>query len=217
MEFSTPEVVEQSLDYLKKMPIPECPGCKRGIRMCYNTPCMGTVDDIERLINAGYAKNLMLDWWVGVETQIKHTKSGKNLKPDNEFTEDVPYLVPAIVGRQGKQAPWNKKGRCNLLVDDQCSVHVIKPVQGKASCCKVEPETIIVEGEEQYIDERIKILHTWNTQRGKDLIIRWKQEVDFKLDDDETEGFSLPTNPLDMLMSMFDMLVGPQVPEHLKD
>ncbi len=217
MELSTPEVVQQSIDYLNEMPVPECPGCKSGIRMCYNTPCMGTVDEIERLMNAGYSKNLMLDWWVGNSTADRLMKNGAKGKPDNEFEEDVPYLVPAIVDGGGKKAPWNKKGRCNLLVDDKCSIHAMKPIQGRAACCKVEYKTTIIDGEEMYIDERIKILHTWNTQKGKDLIARWKEEVNFKLEKGEVEEFTLPTTPMDMLTALFDMLLGPEIPEHLKD
>jgi hypothetical protein len=136
--------------------------------MCYHTPCIGTVDDIEKIIDAGYANNLMLDWWCG------------GTKDSNPFEEDVMYLIPAIVGSEGKQAKFARTGKCSLLIDNKCSLHDkgLKPIQGRLACCKIE-RVFIEHGEEQDLDERIPVLHTWNTQRGLDLIERWKREVGF--------------------------------------
>lgn len=162
--FSTKEQCQTSIDFLSQLKPVTCTGCQRGVSMCNHTPCLGTVDDIERLIDAGYAKNLMLDFY--------YSGSG-------DFDEDVAYLCPAIIGMEGKQAPFARHGTCNLLVNGMCSIHHIKPIQGKLACCKIERyyEATFPAKE---VDERIPVLHTWNTQRGKDLIARWAMEVNYQ-------------------------------------
>lgn len=217
MEFTSQEKVQESVNYLNNIPVPECPGCKKGILMCYNTPCMGTVDDIERLMNAGYAKNLMLDWWGG--TGHFEGEPGSPIRAakrkQNEFEEDVPYLVPATVGNGGKKTPLNKRGKCNLLVDDKCSVHHIKPILGRNACCKIDGDMEIIDGVEILKDERIDVLRTWNTQRGKDLIARWKEEVGY--DEEQGEGLDVPTDLMGMMKAMLDFLTPPEIPDYLKD
>lgn len=224
MPYTDQQVVDTCNQFLSTLEQPAC-SCNAGVRMCKHTPCIGTVDDIEKLINAGYAKNLMLDWWVGEDSGInqikkilgsdepqeetppqlfkrKVKKSGK----DNPFTEDVPYLVPAVVGSEGKKAKFVKTGSCNLLVDNKCSVHHLdlKPVQGRIACCKINRVFIDENGKQQDLDERVPILHTWNTQKGKDLIERWKKEVGFNEDDDESAP--LPQTAGDLLEALFDIL-----------
>lgn len=132
---------------------------------------MGTVDDLERLMDAGYSKNLMLDYWKGTPAS-----PGNDWNP---FEFDVPYLVPAIKGMEGQKAPFARSGTCNLLVDNKCSIHSIKPVQGRTACCKVNRVYKDKEGKDQDLDERIPILHTWNTERGRELIQKWKKEINF--------------------------------------
>jgi hypothetical protein len=212
--FTSDHQVLEAYEFFKSMQKPACPDCARGIRMCYHTPCQGTVEDIERLIDAGYAKNLMLDWWVGEDN--KAVSIGKSFgvseeelksvrKKDNPFTEDVMYLIPAIVGIEGKQAPFIRSGKCNLLVDNKCSLHDkgLKPTQGQYACCKTQRMSIDKDGKEYNIDERIFILHTWNTQRGKDLIERWKKEVNF---DSNQAKPKLPETPIDMIEALLDVM-----------
>lgn len=209
MEFSAEEQIKKSERFLESMVKPECNGCKRGIRMCHTTPCVGTVEDMERIMDAGYSKNLMLDWWVGVDSAEKSLKSSLNKdkidmsfeRRTNPFKEDVSYLVPAIVDYQGKKAPFSRTGTCVLLVDDKCSIHSIKPTQGSMACCQISRVYLDEKGEEKELDERLPILHTWNSQRGKDLIERWKKEVSF--DNSINDGADVPTTLMDMLETLF--------------
>lgn len=211
MPFTSQEVVIKSEEFLKNLSQPECPGCKRGVRMCHHTPCVGTVDDIEKIINAGYAKNLMLDWWMGAGSGSKAIQKALGVKPEdvevekhkqsrseNPFEEDVQYLVPATKGKEGGKAAMIRSGSCNLLVNEQCTLHSLdlKPIQGRLACCSHHNE--FTDGTD--VDERIYVMHTWNTQRGKDLIERWKKEVNFNEDPDP----ELPKNGLDI----FEMLLG---------
>jgi hypothetical protein len=184
---TSPEVVQKSADFLKSLESPACGGCKSGIKMCHHIPCMGTVEDMEKLMDYGYADKLMLDYWVGEnsvkESMSKSLGSNPNDEPSkwNPFTEDIMYLVPAIKGLEGKAAPFARGGTCTLLVDNKCSVHHLdlKPVQGRFACCKQSRVFLDETGKKHDVDERINILHTWNTQKGLDLIERWKKEVNF--------------------------------------
>ena len=215
MSLSSDEQVQNSYDFLNSMEKPACPTCVRGVRMCYHTPCIGTVEDMEKLIDAGYARNLMLDWWVGEDHKAesisksfglsKPTRQSKPKKGDNPFTEDVSYLLPAIVGLEAQQAPFTRSGKCNLLVDNKCSLHDkgLKPTQGQYACCTRNRVFLDSEGNEQDIDERILILHTWNTQRGKDLIERWKKEVGLV----EEKEHGLPDNPVAMFEALLNVMI----------
>lgn len=209
MPFTTPEQVQKSVDFLASVQKPACPNCSYGIRMCHHTPCLGTVEDIERLMDAGYSKNLMLDWWIGADkadnTAKKFTSNPSSSERiagrNNPFNEDVPYLVPAIKGREGDSAPFARTGSCTMLINNQCSLHDIglKPTQGQYACCKVDRVYKDAQGDQLELDERIPILHTWNTQRGKDLIERWKREVNFNGKDECT--------PPENLFDLFDLLL----------
>lgn len=226
MPFTDQAVVETCTKFIDGLEKPACE-CNAGVRMCKHTPCIGTVDDIEKLINAGYARNLMLDWWVGEDSGVRamdkifnpeKTESpqlfkrkikppGQKLHKENPFTEDLPYLVPAIQGRGGMKSPFVKTGVCNLLVNNRCSIHHLdlKPVQGRLSCCKVNRVFLDENGKQQDLDERIPILHTWNTQRGKDLIERWKKEVGFVEGENDDEA-PIPKTTGDLIDALLGLL-----------
>lgn len=207
--FSSEEQIQKSKDFLNQLEKPSCNGCARGVSMCYTMPCMGTVEDIEKIMDAGFSKNLMLDGWASTETKDKAAEkvAGKPIKMnlnENPFNENISYLVPAIVGLEGKKAPFTRHGQCNLLVDNLCSLHEkgIKPVQGKTACCSIDNMYFDHNGRQKDIDTRIPILTTWNTQKGVDLIERWKKEVGFE-GNDEFSG--LPTSVHDILSSMVEL------------
>lgn len=185
--FSTEEQVKESYQNLANSKIYVCTGCNKGVIMCHHMPCMGTVEDIERLIDAGYANKLMLDWWSGVRSE------GSN----NPFLDDIPYLVPAIEGLEGQKAPFIRQGKCNLLVDSLCSLHDkgLKPIQGRIACCNDTSSRT------EDFDDRWDILHTWNTQKGRDLIERWKIEVGFTGDD----SMNIPRNDLELMASFIEL------------
>lgn len=173
MPLSSDEQIQKGMEYLNSVDTPVCTGCKNGVKMCHHVPCLGTVDDIEKIMDAGLSGSLMLDYWVGKPSYMDEDRS-------NPFEEDIMYLVPAIKGKEGQKAPFARHGTCTLLMNNMCSIHDLnlKPVQGRMACCKIE-RVYEEDGQKRDLDERIPILHTWNTQRGYDLIERWKKEVNF--------------------------------------
>ncbi len=99
--------------------------CITCVSNCKCTPGWPMPDEARKLIDAGYADRLMLDWW--------------------QDYPDVYLLCPAAEGCEGDRAPegpdgfmtifspWTK-GRCALLRDGRCEVHdVAKPYECRIS------------------------------------------------------------------------------------
>lgn len=95
--------------------------CKTCVKMCEHRPCWGTPEEIKKIIDAGYGSRLMMDYWVGV----------------GEEDTDVPS--PAIVGYEGRRAPFIPQGRCTFLnAENLCELHDkgLKPLEGRVADCK---------------------------------------------------------------------------------
>lgn len=83
----------------------EC-SCERCQEMCTNTPCLGTPEDIFRLVCEGYLDRLAVTIW-GAATHIG---------------------IPPIPMIQIRSEPC---GACPLLEAGRCTVHAIKPTEGR--------------------------------------------------------------------------------------
>ena len=168
----------------------ECTGCQAGIRMCYNRPCMGTPEEFNKIIDAGFANNLHLDYYVRSNDEggdiemltgsihqmdddllfnmVENIMPGKEKIRDNDPTS-YPFRQNHTGGRC---APWWPVGRCSLLTkDNQCTLHSLKlkPEQGRTACCK--------EGRDGYCKSNKHYSELWNSDFGKKVITRWKELV----------------------------------------
>ena len=117
--------------------------------MCERRPCWPTPDDAQRLIDAGHADRLMLDWWF-----------------DHAQNKTVYVLTPAIAGREGGQAPAIPSGRCTFLnAQGLCQLHDLglKPTEGKQALCKERTPAGLHE----------QIGQTWDGAAGKAVIDAW--------------------------------------------
>ena len=164
----------------------ECTGCKNGVVMCYNRPCLGTPEEFEKIIDAGFARKLRIDFWAG-RTDITDENIEKcpdnNIKQilidmkeyqdenPNPFSEDVEMLSGGTPNDNNYKASWNPSGKCNLLDENNlCVLHNLnlKPEQGRESCCKKE------------IDEAKDNLYyakLWSTEKGKEVINKFKNTI----------------------------------------
>ena len=89
--------------------------CKSCQAMCKHCPCLGTPDDILKIIKAGFADKLEGTTWLA------------GLK----YGQGPIYMVQPL---------QNKNGRCAFLdKDDLCKLHNLglKPIEGKLSSHKV--------------------------------------------------------------------------------
>jgi len=129
----------------------EC-SCEKCVAMCKNRPCWGTPKDIKLLIEKGYAKQLMKDWW-----------------NDDCGGDDIYIIVPAIVGSEGKKCPFCPIGTCTFLKNNLCTIHKIKPTEGKESSCKSDKDIAA--------KRHIEIAKSWDCIEGRKLVSDWKELV----------------------------------------
>jgi hypothetical protein len=141
-------------DYIDKLGVvpSEC-SCNRCQLMC-TAPCCGSVEDFEKLIDAGYSNRIMLD--------------------DLPSVPDVgDFLKPALKGYEGKKAPWHTRSEegCTFWKEGKCELHDLglKPIQGR----------IAMHGNPKYsFDQYAQISkEDWGSERGLALIQKWKDIV----------------------------------------
>lgn len=143
----------------------ECTNCVKGIHMCTTRPCWGTVKDFRRIIEAGFASSLMIDYY-----------AHRDINNGNK----IYFLSGASRGNQCSKADWNPKGTCSFLIKEKCAIHHIKPTIGAAACCKKPQNLKLIQA----------CILTWNTRTGKKLINDWKKMVDYEEVQDD-EGFGM--------------------------
>ncbi len=152
-------------DIIKTAKKIECKDCTEGIAMCNLRPCWGTVKDFLKIIKAGHAKKLMIDYY-------------SNDKINNG--KKIYFLSGASNHNQCSKADWNPKGTCIFLVNNKCNIHNIKPTMGAVMCCKIKQDKTLMHA----------CLMTWLTKEGLKLIEDWKKMVNYVNKDDD-EGFNL--------------------------
>jgi Fe-S-cluster containining protein len=145
----------------------ECKGCLKGINMCELRPCWGTVKDFKKIINAGFSKKLMIDYY--------ESDALKNKKR-------IYFLSGASNGNECSKADWNPRGECSFLENELCSIYNIRPTIGAIACCKKDPLMIRKKTEQ--------CIATWDTKEGELLIEKWKKLVEYQEKEDDA-GFSL--------------------------
>lgn len=137
-----------------------CEGCVEGLEMCETRPCWGTPEDIRRIISAGFANRLMVDWWSG-------TLDGFD-SPD--------IIGPAIAGKEAGYAGARPDGRCTFLTSDgKCELHALglKPSEGAIACCK---RAHLGGGGKHSLHRQIA--KTWATQEGQALAAEWREHFE---------------------------------------
>ena len=124
--------------------------CSECQAMCQRRPCWPTPADARRLIEAGYADSLMLDWCF-----------------DRDQSKTVCLLTPAIQGRESGEAPAHPSGKCTFL-DEQnlCRVHDLdlKPTEGQLALCHDRTPEGLHE----------QIGHAWDCDEGRALVDQWE-------------------------------------------
>lgn len=157
----------------------ECKGCEKGVKMCHHRPCFGTPEEFEKIMDAGFASKLRVDYWAGKTPMTDEEFSKlpeflqKKLKEiDNPYTEDVEMLTGGTSDDRNFKAPWwlIPGFACNFLENDLCTLHDIglKPEQGRDSCC--DKSQCQSKGNLHYA-------HLWATDEGKRIVQKFKDIV----------------------------------------
>jgi len=148
-----------SKEYAEKLGLlPQECACDKCKLMCH-APCCGSVEDFEKIVDAGFADRLMFD-------DLPSEPDGGDI------------LKPALKGYEGGRAPWavsalrgctfwNKEGKCDL--------HDLglKPIQGK----------LAIHEKQTALDDDCTLADImkpdWESERGKALIEKWKKLVNY--------------------------------------
>ena len=135
---------------------PECM-CERCVKMCRHRVCWGTPEEINTLIDLGYAKSLMCDYWVG---------SIILSEGDISERDEVYIICPAIKGYEGKTGPEYPYGPSALQTDDGlCSLHSIcKPIEGRYASCNPNVD----------INCHALVATLWSSHRGREIVEKWR-------------------------------------------
>ena len=157
--------------------------CSECVKACQRNPGWMNPAEAVKAIEAGLAKNLMLDW----------------LDPCSQVgnTEPILVLCPASRHYGGSKAPeWDDmvgggdlmsiilnpphKGRCVFLSDkNRCLIHDsgFKPEQcRKIQVCAGDEER---EGQPDNYD----MGRLWDTEKGRAVVEQWKRAVNFEEED----------------------------------
>lgn len=133
----------------------QCDKCKA---MCSYCPCMGTVEEIQALIDAGHGDKLML-------------REGTFLEWHPIETKTVSVLMPAIVGFEGRSVDSFETGECVFFSEDKCMLHDsgTKPIEGRLANHDKELSMTY--------DERMEMKKSWrNNPDATKLIHGWQSE-----------------------------------------
>lgn len=147
------------LSELKFAPV-EC-SCGTCRMMCEYRPCWPTPQEARKMIDAGLAPKMMLDWWEGERY--------------DDGTEDIYILCPAAVGFEGQRAPGGfmfsmPKLTCNLLKSGLCSIHDsgFKPIEGRMA---------YHDGSRG--DTHEATAESWNNREAQALVLEWMKLVGY--------------------------------------
>ncbi len=144
-----------SQDYIDKLDVlpSEC-SCEKCKVMCH-APCCGSVEDFEKLIDAGYANRLMFD-------DLPSICDGGD------------FLKAALKGYEAKQSPWHTSSRegCTFFKNGKCELHDLnlKPILGRLAHHENKLD----------YDKYAELSKSdWSTSRGASLIEKWKKLVNY--------------------------------------
>ena len=122
----------------------EC-SCNSCISMCRHAPCWPTPSEAKKLIQAGYAMDLEMDDWIDYD--------GKT----------VFVLRPKDVA-DSRGGPFSH--HCIFLKDDLCSIHHLKPFEGRAAIHSGDP------GKQPPC--RDQVVKEWKKRLGAAVLKKWE-------------------------------------------
>ena len=128
----------------------DCKICKAA---CKNRVCWGTPEEIQLLIDAGFGKSLMVDWW------------------EVFGDENIEIVAPAIVDHEGCVCPDSPRGRCTFLNEaDLCILHDkgLKPTEGCLSHHDMPNEAVY--------ELHRKTAMAWDNEEARALVKKWERK-----------------------------------------
>ena len=133
---------------------PETCTCEECKAMC-DRPCWPSPDEARTLIELGYAKKMMNDYWARF----------------GEDKGDIQIISPAHVGYEGQQAPFWPTGKCTLLTDESlCSIHdICKPIEGRMATCD--------DTQRNPPNWHLEVANMWDSPEGEAVVRLWNNAI----------------------------------------
>jgi len=129
----------------------EC-SCEECKNMCRRRPCWPTPKEVWALIDKGFGRRLMLDW-----------------------LGEIQIVSPAIVGCEGRSAPFVPMGQCTFLTyGGLCELHSLglKPFEGRMASCKPCASDLLREAAANSLHRAVA--EAWNNSNGGRAVERWE-------------------------------------------
>jgi hypothetical protein len=141
----------------------EC-SCNECKEMCLRHPCWGTPKEMLKLIELGYGRRLMMDYYFDT--------SGKFGRKETQIN----IITPALVGYEGSVAPFGKNNRCTFLNSQNlCEIHNIKPIEGKIASHACERPK---DGRHSSMSKlHLSIVNMWATHEGEQAVKAWNYDI----------------------------------------
>jgi hypothetical protein len=127
--------------------------CEKCKAMC-KRPCWPSPQEAKVLIEKGYAKRLMLDYWV-------------------RENNNIDIVCPALKGYEGRDSPFWPRGDEGCTFQDKkglCEIHTkgLKPLEGKLATC---------DGSGHGKDLHFGVAELWDNAEGKAVVQLWKEKT----------------------------------------
>jgi Fe-S-cluster containining protein len=129
-----------------------CNECKA---MC-KRPCWPTPSEALRIMDAGYAERLMLDYWVA-------------------SPNDIYIISPAEKGREMANASFVPIGGCAMQdpTTGLCAIHSIKPIEGRVA------HHSTAERQNGKVNIHKEVAMLWDSEEGRKVITDWKNRINW--------------------------------------
>lgn len=124
--------------------------CKRCQLMCMNSPCLGSPNDIKRLIKLGHKDNMSLTIWA-----VGYMNSNGQIPP---------IEMIQLKGNPNGLTPYTRT--CVMFENGLCSIHENKPTGGKLA---QHDDT-----QQQVLERELSIAKLWLNKDGFDLVQDFK-------------------------------------------
>jgi Fe-S-cluster containining protein len=127
--------------------------CNKCVSMC-SRPCWGTPKELKKIIDSGYGEKLMLDYWCKIDG-------------------DLYLLCGALVGYEGRSAPYIPFGTCTFLnKDNLCDIYTLRPMEARIASCNPKQKFDAKE-------YRHSLAKLWQKKEGQQIINDWKKLVNY--------------------------------------
>lgn len=129
----------------------EACSCQTCQDMCRRRPCWPAPDEARQLIEMGYGKRMMLDYWSG-------------------YPDDIEIVAPANNEYEGRKAGLFPFGRCVFLTEEGlCELHNTgaKPMEGRLAMC----------GDRTPYGLHQDVAEMWDSEEGREVVELWRKEV----------------------------------------